>query len=151
MKVKISFISPEVEELYRTVHTKNLTAESFKDDAGIDLRALSTITLSPGQRAMIPVGISAQFSKKYVGILKDRSGMARSSNLVIHAGVIDDQYRGEINVIVQNHGPEPYYIHYGDRFAQMLIIQRFSGKIKFVSKLNQTKRGTKGFGSSGKR
>ena len=149
--MKIKFISTDIENVYLFRDNKPITPEVFKEDAGLDLRWMTNnMTINPGQRIKVPTGLSIAIPKKWVGIIKDRSGIANSSDLVVHAGVIDPSYRGELSVIIQNHGPEPISFQYGDRFAQLLIVRRYVKKVKFVKSLSKTIRGDKGFGSSGK-
>lgn len=149
--MKIKFINNEAKKLYLNAEQKALTPDVFKEDAGLDIRWMTNnMTIVPGLRIKIPTGISIALPKNWVGILKDRSGIANKSNIVVHAGVIDHSYRGELSVIIQNHGPEAIDFKYGDRFAQLLVVRRYTKKVKFVTSLEETLRGSKGFGSTGK-
>lgn len=150
--MKIKFINKDARIVYENPSSdKPLRTDVFKHDAGLDLRWMTNnMTINPGQRIKIPTGISVAFPKNYVGLIKDRSGIANRSDIVVHAGVIDHSYRGELCVIIQNHGPESIAFQYGDRFAQLIVVKRYTKKIKIVNSLSDTLRGTKGFGSSGK-
>ena len=121
-------------------------------DAGADLRANITATIEPGDMAIIPTGVSIALPAGTVGLVHPRSGIAAKHGVtVLNApGTIDNGYRGEIKVILINHGAEPYEIQVGDRIAQ-LVVQRYEHvEFTLVPTLDETERGTGGFGSTGK-
>ena len=118
-------------------------------DAGLDLRSRVTTTLLPMERKIIPSGIKIAIPQNYVGIVKDRSGLSSKFGLHTLAGVIDSGYRGEVGVAVINMGKEEFTIHQGERIAQILILPVMSVKLE-EGKLDNTSRGEKGWGSSGK-
>lgn len=118
-------------------------------DAGIDIFTNETYTLKPGEVHAFSTGITTAFPKGYVALIWDRSGLGMQG---IHrlAGVIDSGYRGEWKIVLINLSKKPYTIHSGDKVAQC-ILQKFEPvKIKAAKKLPASKRGTKGFGSSGR-
>jgi dUTP pyrophosphatase len=121
--------------------------------AGFDLRAAveDTIVLAPGERRLIPTGISVAIPPGYEGQVRARSGLALKHGiaLVNAPGTIDADYRGEIGVIVVNLGTEPFTIQRGDRIAQLVIAPVMDAGLELVSELEGTERGSGGFGSSG--
>lgn len=118
-------------------------------DAGLDLRSRVTETILPMERKIIPSGIKIAIPPNYVGIVKDRSGLSSKFGLHTLAGVIDSGYRGEVGVAIINMGKEEFTIHQGERIAQLLILPIVSAKIE-EGKLDDTSRGEKGWGSSGR-
>ncbi|NOZ63726.1 MAG: dUTP diphosphatase [Caldiserica bacterium] len=127
-----------------------LPAYAHPYDAGLDLRSRITTTLLPGERKLVPTGIKLAIPPGYVGIIKDRSGMALKHGLHTLAGVIDSGYRGEVGVVLLNTDKEEFTIHQGDRIAQLLILPVMLVKLE-EGALTDTSRGDKGWGSSGKR
>lgn len=126
-----------------------LPTKENASDAGIDIYTNEAYTLKPGERYMFSTGISVEFSKGYVALLWDRSGLG-SKGIHRLAGVIDSGYRGEWKVVLLNTTKEKYEIKKGDKIIQC-ILQKFEPtKIKEVKKLTESKRGKKGFGSSGR-
>jgi dUTP pyrophosphatase len=116
--------------------------------AGADLRAAEAITLAPGARAAVPTGISVEIPPGHVGLVWPRSGLAVRQGIDTLAGVIDSDYRGEVKVVLVNHGTEPVAIADGDRIAQLLV-QPVS-RVRFTrAALAPSGRGAGGFGSTG--
>ncbi len=126
-----------------------LPSYAHPHDAGLDLRAACNRRLKPGERALIPTGIRVAIPPGYVGIIKDRSGLALHKGIHILAGVIDSGYRGEVGVVLLNLGEEDFLIREGDRVAQLLILPVVEVKWD-ESPLEGTLRGEKGWGSTGK-
>lgn len=122
--------------------------------AGFDLRAAvdEALVLAPGERKMIPTGISVAIPPGYEGQVRARSGLALKQGiaLVNAPGTIDADYRGEIGVIMINLGAEPFLINRGDRIAQLVIAPVIDADLELVAVLDDTDRGSGGFGSSGK-
>ena len=118
--------------------------------AGADLRAAEEVTLQPGGRAAVATGVHLEIPPGHVGLVWPRSGLAVRHGLDTLAGVIDSDYRGEVRVVLVNHGPEPVVLARGDRIAQLLI-QRFErAEFRKVESLEETGRGQGGFGSTGR-
>lgn len=118
-------------------------------DAGIDIFTNETHTLKPGEIYAFSTGIAASFSKGYVALIWDRSGLGVQG---IHrlAGVIDSGYRGEWKIVLVNLSKKSYKITAGDKIAQC-VLQKFEPTtIREAKTLTTSKRGTKGFGSSGR-
>lgn len=117
-------------------------------DAGFDLYATRSDTIWHGGQLVLPIGIACELPEGYVGIIKPRSGMAVKHMINVHAGVVDQGYRGEIHVCLINHGDRPVEIRKGDRIAQMLVVP-FCGDSVEVDSIGDSERGSDGFGSSG--
>jgi len=117
--------------------------------AGADLQASEALVIAPGERAAVPTAIRVELPPGHVGLVWPRSGLALRYGIDTLAGVIDSDYRGELRVVLVNHGREPFHIKPGDRVAQLLV-QRVE-RAAFVPDdgLTRTGRGEGGFGSSG--
>jgi dUTP pyrophosphatase len=118
--------------------------------AGADLRALGAHDLLPGARAAIPTGIHLQIPPGHVGLVWPRSGLAVRHGIDTLAGVIDSDYRGEVRVVLVNHGEEAFHIEPGDRIAQLLVQRVERVVFARAEALDQTRRGEGGFGSTGR-
>lgn len=118
-------------------------------DAGIDIFTNETYTLKPGEVHMFSTGISVEFPKGYVALLWDRSGLG-SKGIHRLAGVIDSGYRGEWKVVLLNTTKKPYKIVAGDKIIQCVMQKYEPVKITEAKKLATSKRGKRGFGSSGR-
>jgi len=122
--------------------------------AGMDLHAnlQKTITLQPGERKLIPTGLFIELPLGYEAQVRPRSGLALKHGITVlnSPGTIDADYRGEIKVLLVNHGTEEFEIEHSDRIAQMIIARHEQAEWIPVSEINQTDRGIGGYGSSGK-
>jgi len=121
-------------------------------DAGLDLHAADTTTLLPGERALVPCGIAVAVPQGHVGLVHPRSGLAVDHGLtVLNApGTIDAGYRGEVKVLLVNHGTDPVEVRHGERIAQLLIQPVAAVDVREVDRLDTTARGSGGFGSTGR-
>ncbi len=120
-------------------------------DAGYDIRSNERLELHPDEQAVIATGLHVQIPAGMVGVLKDRSSMARAG-LRVSGGVIDASYRGEILVLLENRGHSPYKINVNDRIVQMLVTPCYTETTRQVTDLadlGATERGGGGFGSTG--
>lgn len=117
-------------------------------DVGYDLRAMEDVTIWPGIQHVIATGIRLEIPAGYGGLVKDRSSMA-SKQVYTHGGVIDESYRGEIKVLLANHGNMPHQVRKGDKIAQLLIVPVLTVETERVLVLPDTIRGEGGFGSTG--
>jgi dUTP pyrophosphatase len=122
--------------------------------AGADLYACidAPITIQPGETAWIPTGLSLEVPKGCAGLIYARSSMGVKRGLAPanKVGVIDSDYRGEIRVVLLNHGKTPQTVENGERVAQFLITPVFTPAYEEVDELTDTERGVGGFGSTGK-
>ncbi len=127
-------------------------AYAHPGDAGADLHTAVDVELGPGERALVPTGLSIALPDGYVALVHPRSGLAARHGLSIvnTPGTVDAGYRGEIKVMLINHDPvEPVTLKRGDRIAQ-LVIQRFErARFVEVGVLPESVRGAGGYGSTG--
>lgn len=135
-------------------HHSMIPAYATPASAGVDLYACiqEKIVVHPGEHVKIPTGIAIELPDQHiVALIFARSGLASRSGvgLTNGVGVIDADYRGEIQVLMQNHGLLPVTINSGDRIAQMVFMPIFHALLEEVSELGETLRGTGGFGSTG--
>ena len=137
-------------------HAEGLALPAYESEgaAGADLRAAVTgeLTIPPGETAMVPTGLKIALPQGYEMQVRPRSGLAaRHAVTVLNApGTVDADYRGEVAVILINHGTEPFVIARGDRIAQAVIAPVTQGAFAAVDALPQTARGEGGFGSTGR-
>lgn len=142
-----------------TVHVKflrpnaKLPTYGSAEAAGADLYACldESVTIAPGETKAIPTGIALEIPKGCAGLVYARSGMACKRGLAPanKVGVVDSDYRGEILVMLHNHGKEAQTIQCGDRVAQMLVTPVLTPPYGAVPELDSTVRGEGGFGSTG--
>ncbi|HNR32781.1 MAG TPA: dUTP diphosphatase [Candidatus Hydrogenedentes bacterium] len=122
--------------------------------AGMDLRAavVEPLALGPGERALVPTGLRVALPPGYEAQIRPRSGLAldHGISMVNTPGTIDADYRGEIKVILINHGHEPFHIRRGDRIAQMIVAPVTHARWRLVNALEDTPRGAGGFGHTGR-
>ncbi len=125
-----------------------LPTRAHDDDAGLDLYLSEDLIVGPGQGAMASTGVAMAIEKGFVGMIADRSSLGKKG-LKTAGGIIDAGYRGEIKVIVRNLTVEEMRFQKGERIAQLLILPIATPKVEEVNDLDQTKRGSGGFGSTG--
>ncbi len=127
--------------------------QAHPGDAGFDLHAVEQIELAPGSHAGIGCGFAIALPEGTAGLVVPRSGLAlRHGVTVLNApGLIDAGYRGEVRVILVNHGDEALAIGVGDRIAQLVVVDCVPAAFAEVEMLPETQRGTDGFGSTGVR
>lgn len=119
--------------------------------AGMDVLSAETVTLDPGARHAVATGLAVAIPSGYEIQVRPRSGLALKHGISVPntPGTIDSDYRGEIKVILINHGSEPFEIHRGDRIAQLVLAPVALAKWQEVGELDETGRGARGFGSTG--
>ena len=121
--------------------------------AGADVRAAvdGPLTLKPRERFMVPTGIAIALPPGWEAQMRPRSGLAAKHGIacVNAPGTIDADYRGELKVILINHGADDFIINRGDRIGQMVIAPVWQARFEEVAELDETDRGTGGFGSTG--
>jgi dUTP pyrophosphatase len=117
--------------------------------AGADLTACEEVTLAPGAWASVGTGVRVEIPPGHVGLVWPRSGLAVRHAIDTLAGVIDSDYRGEVRVVLVNHGTEPFRVAPGDRVAQLLV-QRVERPAFVRGPLADSARGPAGFGSTGR-
>ena len=134
--------------------TVQLPAYKTTGASGMDLMACieKTINLEPGKSCLVPTGLSVAFSDKYEIQIRPRSGLAAKNNVSVlnTPGTIDSDYRGELKIILFNHGKENFIINNNDRIAQMVLNPIIKMELEETSDLPDSVRGEGGFGSTGK-
>jgi dUTP pyrophosphatase len=130
-----------------------LPQRAYEGDAAFDLCSVAAVTLEPQQRATVPTGIAVALPPGVAALTTPRSGLAAEHGITIvnSPGLIDPGYRGEIRIVLLNTDPvAPFHIAPGDRIAQLLIVGLPSVSLVEVAELDDTHRGPRGFGSSGR-
>lgn len=122
--------------------------------AGMDLRAAvaEPVSLAPGARALVPTGYRVALPPGHEGQVRPRSGLALKHGVtVLNApGTIDADFRGELKVLLINHGDTPFEVHRGDRIAQLVVSPVAHATLTLVASLDETARGEGGYGSTGR-
>jgi dUTP pyrophosphatase len=128
-----------------------LPAYATQGAAGMDVVSAEDVTIAPGARHPVATGLSVAIPEGYEIQVRPRSGLAFKHGITVPntPGTIDSDYRGELKVLLINHGPEPFVIARGDRVAQLVVAPVTQGVWKEVDELAQTARGEGGFGSTG--
>ena len=144
VRVLIKKISPSV----------NLPSYKTNGASGMDLMAFieKPINLEPGKSCLVPTGLSVAFPEEYEIQIRPRSGLAAKNNISVlnTPGTIDSDYRGEIKIILFNHGGENFKINNSDRVAQMVLTPIIKMELEETNELPDSIRGKRGFGSTGK-
>jgi dUTP pyrophosphatase len=128
-----------------------LPAYARPGDAGLDLRASESVKLEPGERRLVSTGLAIAIPEGHAGLVLPRSGLAMQKGVtVLNApGLIDSGYRGELKVLLINHGPVVVAIERGERIAQLVIQAVAHARLVEVERLPDSARGEGGFGSTG--
>ena len=143
-KVTVNFsMKPGCEDL--------MPKKAHHDDAAFDLRSRVDIDLIPGKSLLVPTGLFIELPCGFEAQVRPRSGLALKHNLTLtnSPGTIDAGYRGEVGIIMYNHGKETFVIKRGERIAQMVICELPDVTMVNVDELNESTRGAGGFGSTG--
>ena len=136
----------------RKTHPKARIPEyAYPGDAGMDLFSIEEAELLPGCSRLVRTGIIIELPEGTEAQIRPRSGLALKHQITVlnTPGTIDEGYRGEIGVILINHGKQPFYVHEGMKIAQMVIQRVCRVDVEEVEELSDSRRGTGGFGSSG--
>ena len=141
IKLPVKRLDPSIE----------LPAYAREGDAGLDLRAAHDATLEPGRRGLVGTGLAVAIPPGYAGLVLPRSGLALSQGVtVLNApGLVDAGYRGELKVLLVNHGEKPVTVRRGDRVAQLVVQSVERAEPIEVGELPASERGAGGFGSTG--
>ena len=145
-------------EVQRLPHAEGLALPAYQSAhaAGLDLLAAvpedKPLTMQPGQRALVPTGLMIAVPQGHEAQVRPRSGLAFKHGVtVLNApGTVDADYRGEVSVLLINHGDEPFTIRRGERIAQLVIAAVTQANLVVVASLSSTDRGSGGFGSTGR-
>ena len=145
MKVNFKKSNPEIDSPLPEYKTEG--------SAGMDLSSSSgdTITIRPGQTALIPTNLIIELPSGYEGQVRPRSGLALKHSITVlnTPGTIDSDYRGEVKVVLINHSDKDFEINFGDRIAQLVIAQYTKIELNEVKELSDSERGEGGYGSTG--
>jgi dUTP pyrophosphatase len=125
-------------------------AHGPEEDAGMDLRSVERMVLSPGAAQGVPTGIAIELPAGYEAQVRPRSGMALKHSITVNFGTIDPGYRGEIRVVMFNLSAGDYVIEKGDRIAQLIVARYEPVEWEEGDELGESQRGEGGFGSSGR-
>ncbi len=140
MQLKVHLLSPSAK----------LPTKGTKLSAGYDLFASEHVTVPPQGRVIVPTGISIELPSGTYGRVAPRSGLAVKHGIDIGAGVIDEDYRGPVGVVLFNLGTSEFVVNPGDRVAQLIVTPYASPDIVQVATSTATDRGSGGFGSTGR-
>ncbi|WP_378948492.1 dUTP diphosphatase [Mesorhizobium sp. ANAO-SY3R2] len=157
MKSAIEMSSAPVVGIVRLPHAGDLALPSYETAgaAGMDLRAAvpadRPLLILPGRRALVPTGLVFEIPEGFEGQIRPRSGLAFKHGITClnTPGTIDSDYRGEVKVLLINHGDEEFYVERGMRIAQMVIAAGARATIAERDLAGGTERGANGFGSTG--
>jgi len=137
----------------RLAHAGDLPLPSYETSgsAGMDVRAAENMVIAPGHRGLVGTGLAFAIPQGYEIQVRPRSGLALKKGIGVpnSPGTIDSDYRGELKIILLNHGEEDFIIERGDRIAQIVVAPVQRGVLKEVDRLDGTARGEGGFGSTG--
>ncbi len=150
--------APVKVDIRQLPHGEGLALPAYQsvDAAGLDLLAAvpadTPLVLAPGKYAMVPTGLSIALPSGYEAQVRPRSGLAARHGVTVlnSPGTVDADYRGEINVLLINHGDTPFSIRRGERIAQMVIAPVAQAQLIPAEQLSTTVRGNDGFGSTGR-
>jgi dUTP pyrophosphatase len=139
------------------LNVKKLTPEATlpsyarEGDAGLDLFAAAQVVIPPGKSALVPTGIAIELPSGTEAQVRPRSGLALKHSLTVlnTPGTVDEGYRGEVGVILINHGASAFTVERGMKIAQMVVSSRIQVAVVEVAELSDTQRGAGGFGSTG--
>lgn len=151
-QLKFAFMNWEDEVELKCVkidETGYLPTKAHSSDSCYDLYLAKPLVIEPLQKSVADLKIAIQFPEGYGGQIRPRSSVELNNNILIHNGTIDNEYIGNLKIIVSNYGNVPVQFKRGDRIAQLFIESVLPSKIKEVEKLKETKRGENGLGSTG--
>ncbi len=145
-------------QVQRLPHAEGLALPAYQSAhaAGLDLLAAvpedTPLTMQPGQRALVPTGLMIAVPPSHEAQVRPRSGLAFKHGVTVlnSPGTVDADYRGEVSVLLINHGEEPFTIRRGERIAQLVIAAVTQANLVVVAALPSTDRGSGGFGSTGR-
>jgi dUTP pyrophosphatase len=133
----------------RLVQDATLPTRGSSGAVGYDLYSIDEVVVSPSQRALVGTGVAVILPMNVYGRVAPRSGLAVKHGIQVGAGVVDPDYRGEIKVVIFNQGDRDFEIKKGDRIAQLVLERCETPDVREVESLDDTDRGSGGFGSTG--
>jgi len=143
--------TPITVRFFKINHEANIPSFAHKGDAGMDLVACEEINLPPGKSALVRTGLAIELPHGTEAQVRPRSGLALKHQVTVlnTPGTIDEGYRGEIGVILINHGSQEFKVDKGMKVAQLVVKPVLSVNIEEIFNLTNTERNTSGFGSTG--
>lgn len=144
MKLHIKRLSPDTNDI-------PLPSYGTEHSAGLDLRSSEDVTFAPGEFKLVPTGLAIEIPEGYEGGIRPRSGLALKHGITClnSPGTIDSDYRGEVKVLLINHGTSAVTFKRGERIAQLIISKYERVEIVEIEELNDSSRGAGGFGHTG--
>ena len=141
MKLRVRRLSPDA----------IIPAYAHPGDTGLDLHACENVALDPGVACLVSTGVSIELPEATEAQVRPRSGLALKHSVTVlnTPGTIDEGYRGEVGVVLINHGATTFHVTRGLRIAQLVVQKRWTVEVVEVNGLTDTTRGTGGFGSTG--
>ena len=141
MKLRVRRLSPDA----------IIPAYAHPGDAGLDLHACEDVALDPGVACLVSTGVAIELPEATEAQVRPRSGLALKHSVTVlnTPGTIDEGYRGEVGVVLINHGATTFHVTRGMRIAQLVVQKRWTVEVVEVDGLTDTTRGTGGFGSTG--
>ena len=141
MKLRVRRLSPDA----------IIPAYAHPGDAGLDLHACEDVAIDPGVACLVSTGVAIELPEATEAQVRPRSGLALKHSVTVlnTPGTIDEGYRGEVGVVLINHGATTFHVTRGMRIAQLVVQKRWTVKVVEVDGLTDTTRGTGGFGSTG--
>ena len=133
----------------RLVQDATLPTRGSSGAVGYDLYSIDEVVVSPSQRALVGTGVAVILPMNVYGRVAPRSGLAVKYGIQVGAGVVDPDYRGEIKVVIFNQGDRDFVIKKGDRIAQLVLERCETPDVREIESLDETDRGSGGFGSTG--
>lgn len=135
----------------KLLHDECRPYKKHPTDGGFDLKSRLDVVIEPYETVKVPLGVCVEIPQGYVGLLIARSSLSKTPLRVVTAvGVIDSDYRGEIQAPLYNDSPRDYHIGIGDRLVQLVLVPCMYPTLEYVSELTSTERGCGGFGSTNK-
>ncbi|MBT3578178.1 dUTP diphosphatase, partial [archaeon] len=137
---------------FKKIHAEAVIPKYAKlGDAGLDLYSIEETAILPGEHKLVKTGLQMQIPPGFEAQVRPRSGLALKNKVTVlnTPGTVDSGYRGEIGVILMNHGKEPFKVNKQDRIAQIVIAKHETPEIQEVKELDNSERGEGGFGSTG--
>jgi dUTP pyrophosphatase len=138
----------DVIKVKKIVSNAEIPSYAYSSDVGFDLRAIASQRLLPGEQREFKTGLIFEIPEGHVGLVRDRAGIISKMGVHTCAGTFDSGFRGEITIFLVNMSEETQFVDEGMKIAQIIILPVVKPQIVEVKKVNETERGTKGFGST---
>ena len=139
---------------FKKLHNEaKLPTKAYCNDTGWDVYATEQVTIEPGDSKVIPIGLQLTYiTPGYWILIACRSGLGFKHNLTVHHGVIDEGYRGSLDILIRNLDKNKNYtFQKGDKVAQLIVYQNYQADVEWTEQVVESARGEKGFGSSDKK